>query len=311
MGRTVVDVDTGREMLAEPKRVRVGEATVTLVPDGRFRLDGGAMFGVVPRVVWEQRSPPDDQHRIQLAFNAMLIETGGVRVLIDPGLGLRYDARFSRRFVVEQPPSVHSSLRRLGLRPEQIDVVVNTHLHWDHAGANTSLVGAIESGRPEPEAAVVPAFPRARYMVQRREWEEANNPHERNRASYRPDDFLPLEAAGHLELVDGEAEVAPGVRVLPVGGHSAGMQLVRLDSAGSTFLHLADLVPTHHHLDYAWVMGYDLYPVETLAQKKALLPQAARDGWIVGFVHDPEVAFARVAMEGARPVAEPMLGIGI
>jgi glyoxylase-like metal-dependent hydrolase (beta-lactamase superfamily II) len=306
-----VEREGGADAVGQPptRRITVGDATVTLVPDGRFRLDGGAMFGVVPRVVWERRTPADDQHRVQLAFNAMLIETAGVHVLVDPGLGWRYDASFARRFHVEQPPSVYTSLRRLGVEPEQIDVVVNTHLHWDHAGANTALAGAVETGRAAPaapEAPVVPAFPKARYIVQRREWDDALHPHERSRASYRPDDFLPLRAAGLLHLADGEADVAPGVRVLPVGGHAPGMQLVRLTSAGATFLHLADLVPTHHHLDYAWIMGYDLCPVRTLEQKKHLLPRAAEEGWVVGFVHDPDMPFARLRMDGARAVADPV-----
>src|SRR5215213_3409874 len=153
---------------APAPRVRVGEATVTLVPDGRFRLDGGAMYGVVPRALWEQRTPADERHRIQLAFNAVLVEHGGVRVLIDPGLGDRYDAPFAERFAVQRPPTVLRGLRRLGLGPEDIDLVVDTHLHWDHAGANT---------RPAAEGPV-PAFPRARYVVQRREWEDATRPHE-------------------------------------------------------------------------------------------------------------------------------------
>jgi glyoxylase-like metal-dependent hydrolase (beta-lactamase superfamily II) len=280
-----------------PPRVRVGEATITLVSDGRFRLDGGAMYGVVPRVVWERRSPPDAQHRIPLGFNAMLIELGQTRLVVDPGLGTRHDATFGERFAVEQPPRVLQSLTELGVAPETIDFVVDTHLHWDHAGANTLAAGSDR---------VVPAFPNARYVVQRREWAAATHPHERNRASYRPDDFLPLESAGRLMLVDGRHELAPGIAVEAVGGHSDGMQLLFIESHDETFVHLADLVPTRHHLDYAWVMGYDLYPVETLCQKQRLLPRAAERRWVVGLCHDPDVAFGRINMDGRRPVLEPM-----
>ncbi|HEU5317581.1 MAG TPA: MBL fold metallo-hydrolase [Chloroflexota bacterium] len=271
--------------------VRIGEATVTLISDGAFRLDGGAMFGVVPRVVWEQRCPPDAQHRIRMGLNAMLVEVAGARVVIDPGLGSRHDARFAERFAVEQPPSVLESLRSLGVGPEQIDLVIDTHLHWDHAGANTAL----------RDGEVVPAFPNARYVVQRRQWEDATRPHERNRASYRPDDFVPLERAGRLHLVDGDTEVAPGVWVHEVGGHAPGMQLVRVESAAKVFLHLADLVPMRHHVDYPWIMGYDLYPVETLAQKKVWLPRAAEGGWTVGLVHDPESPLGRISMKDGLP----------
>ena len=270
----------------------LGDATVTLVPDGRFRLDGGAMFGIVPRPVWGKRAPPDALNRITLGLNAMLVETPDVRVLVDPGLGTRYDPAFAERFGVQQPPTVLDSLRAAGVAPDEIDYVVDTHLHWDHAGANTC---AAEDGTARP------AFPQATYVVQRKEWAAATRPHERNQASYRSADFLPVEAAGQLRLVDGEAEFAPGVRVLAVGGHSDGMQLLRVDSGGATFVFLADLVPTRHHVDYPWVMGYDLYPVETLTQKKRLLPQAAEEDWLVGFAHDPEVPFARVRFDGERP----------
>jgi glyoxylase-like metal-dependent hydrolase (beta-lactamase superfamily II) len=279
----------------EMRRVQVGAARVTLVSDGFFRLDGGAMFGVVPRVVWERRCPPDALHRIRMGLNAMLVEVAGKRVLIDPGLGSRHDDRFAERFGVEQPPSVVDSLRAAGVSPEQVDLVIDTHLHWDHAGANTVV----------REGAVVPAFPNARYVVQRRQWEDATQPHERNRASYRADDFVPVERAGQLQLVDGDAEVVPGVWVHEVGGHALGMQLVRIESAGETFLHLADLVPMRHHVDYAWIMGYDLYPVQTLAQKKAWLPRAAEGGWIVGLVHDPDAPFGRITMKDGRPAFEP------
>ena len=285
---------------ATASRVRVGEATVTHISDGRFRLDGGAMYGVVPRVLWEQRTPADEKHRIRLAFNAVLVEHGGARILIDPGLGDRYDARFAERYAVQRPPAVLEGLRRLGLSAADIDLVVDTHLHWDHAGANTGPAAGAGAGER-----LEPLFPRARYVVQRREWEEATRPHERNRASYRPDDFLPLAASGRLWLVDGDVEVAPGVRVLATGGHTAGMQLVRVDSAGAVFLHLADLVPTRHHLDPAWIMGFDLYPVETLHQKQRLLPAAADGGWVLGFVHDPEVPFGTLRYASGRPVLTP------
>jgi glyoxylase-like metal-dependent hydrolase (beta-lactamase superfamily II) len=273
------------------QQARAGEAVISHVPDGRFRLDGGAMFGVVPRVVWERRSPPDHLHRIVLGLNAMLVEHRGVRVLVDPGVGSHHDRLFGERFGIEQPPTVLASLAAAGYDPASIDFVVDTHLHWDHAGANVLV---------EADGTVAPAFRNARYVVQRREWLAATHPHERNQASYRPDDFVPLERAGRLMLVDGEAELAAGIRVVPVGGHTEGMQLLRVDSGGETFVFLADLVPTRHHLDYAWVMAYDLYPVETLAQKKRLLPAAAQERWLVGFAHDPEHPFGRIGLEGPR-----------
>ena len=276
--------------------MKVGDATVTLVRDGLFRLDGGAMFGVVPRVVWEQRCPPDDQHRIGLAFNGMLVEVGGLRVLIDPGLGARYDGRFAERFAVERRSGVLDELATVGVTPDEVDVVIATHLPWDHAGAFTRVEGV----------RVVPAFPRATYVAQRRQWEDATAPHERNRASYRAEDFAPLAESGQLRLVEGDAEVAPGVWVHEAGGHAVGMQLVRMESGGETFLQLADLVPTRHHADYPWIMGYDLFPMETLARKKEWLPRAAEGRWLVGLVHDPDVPFGRVLMKDGRPTIEPL-----
>jgi glyoxylase-like metal-dependent hydrolase (beta-lactamase superfamily II) len=229
----------------------------------------------------------------------MLVEVGGIRVVVDPGLGSHHDAQFAARYAVEQPPTVLQSLARAGVEPAAIDFVVDTHLHWDHAGAN------VVSG---DDGASRPAFPRAQYVVQQREWRAASAPHERNRASYRDEDFRPLESTGQLRLVDGDAELAPGVRVEAVGGHSDGMQLLRVDAAGETFIFLADLVPTQHHLDYPWIMGYDLYPVETLRQKKRLLPLAAEHHWVVGFAHDPDVPFGRIRLEGpgGRPTLEPL-----
>ena len=280
----------------EVRTVRIGDATVKLVRDGLFRLDGGAMFGVVPRVVWEKRCPADEQHRIGMAFNGMLVEIGGKRVLIDPGLGSRHDARFAERFAVDQQSGVLEELASVGVAPEAVDVAIATHLHWDHAGAFTRWEGE----------RVAPAFPRARYVVQRRQWEDALAPHERNRASYREADFAPLMEARRMRLVEGDAEVAPGVWVHEVGGHAAGMQLVRVESGGETFLHLADLVPMRHHVDYPWIMGYDLFPVETLARKKEWLTRAASGGWTVGLVHDPEAPFGRIEMKDERPVFVPL-----
>jgi glyoxylase-like metal-dependent hydrolase (beta-lactamase superfamily II) len=287
-----------------PRTIECGRARITVVPDGRFRLDGGAMFGVVPRVVWEKRSPADAQHRVTLGLNAMVVENGGVRVLVDPGVGDHHDATFAARFGIEKPGapngrSLPQSLAAAGIAPESIDFVVHTHLHWDHAGAG---VARAEDGTFRPR------FPTARYVVQQYEWEAATHPHERNRASYRDEDFRPLATAGVLMVVDDETELAPGIRVMPVGGHSDGMQLLMVDGGGgATFVFLADLVPTRHHLDYAWIMGYDLYPMRTLEQKKILLPQAARERWLVGFAHDPDVPFGHVRLDGPhqRPVVEP------
>jgi len=266
----------------------VGDARVTVLHDGTIALDGGAMFGVVPRVVWEKRDPPDERNRVTLGLNVALIESGGKRVLVDTGMGERWSEKEVRMYRIDRSTTLLGGLRARGLGPEDIDVVVNTHLHFDHAGGNTR----VEGGR------VVPAFPRARYVVQRGEWDDATHPHERSRASYRADDFLPVAEAGQLDLIDGEAEVAPGVRAVRVGGHTTHHQMVVVESGGETLVVPTDLLPTASHLPLPFVMGYDLFPVATLEAKRKLLDAAVEGGWRILFYHDPRTPVGRVRRDG-------------
>ena len=281
-------------------RVSVGGFAVTGLCDGFFFLDGGAMHGVVPRVLWARHHPPDAHNRIRLALRGLLLQRPGLTVVVEPGLGDRYDAAFAERFGVERDRTLLDDLRRCGVAPEQVDLVICTHLHWDHAGQATSL---------GPDGRIQPTFPHATYVVQQRDWDEANRPHERNRASYRPDDFLPLAEAGQLRLVDGAAELAPGLRVERVGGHTAGLQIVHVGEGGDRLVFLSDLAPTAYHLDLPVIMGYDLYPVETLESKRRVLADVVETGALVGFVHDPRVAFARLVRDGrGRPALGEEVG---
>ena len=266
----------------------VGDARVTVLHDGTIALDGGAMFGVVPRVVWEKRDPPDERNRVTLGLNVALIESGGKRVLVDTGMGERWSEKEVRMYRIDRSTTLLGGLRARGLGPEDIDVVVNTHLHFDHAGGNTR----VEGGR------VVPAFPRARYVVQRGEWDDATHPHERSRASYRADDFVPVAEAGQLDLIDGEADVAPGVRAVRVGGHTTHHQMVVVESGGETLVVPTDLLPTASHLPLPFVMGYDLFPVATLEAKRKLLDAAVEGGWRILFYHDPRTPVGRVRRDG-------------
>jgi glyoxylase-like metal-dependent hydrolase (beta-lactamase superfamily II) len=266
----------------------MGDARVTLLQDGTIALDGGAMFGVVPRVVWEKRDPPDERNRVTLGLNVALIESGGKRVLVDTGMGERWTEKEVRMYRIDRATTLMGGLRAHGLGPEDVDVVVNTHLHFDHAGGNTRL----EGGR------VVPAFPRARYVVQRGEWDDATHPHERNRASYRADDFRPVAEAGQLDLIEGEAEVAPGVRAVRVGGHTTHHQMVVVERGGETLVVPTDLLPTASHLPLPFVMGYDLFPVATLEAKRKLLEAAAEGGWRILFYHDARTPLGRVRRDG-------------
>lgn len=266
----------------------VGAARVSVLHDGTIALDGGAMFGVVPRVVWEKRDPPDERNRVTLGLNVALIESGGKRVLVDTGMGDRWSEREVRMYGIDRSTTLLGGLRARGLAPEDIHVVVNTHLHFDHAGGNTRREGD----------GVVPTFPRARYIVQRGEWEDARHPHERSRASYREDDFVPVAEAGQLDLIDGETEVAPGVRAVPVGGHTTHHQMVVVESGGETLVVPTDLLPTASHLPLPFVMGYDLFPVATLEAKRQLLHAAVEHGWRILFYHDARTPVGRVRREG-------------
>jgi glyoxylase-like metal-dependent hydrolase (beta-lactamase superfamily II) len=267
---------------------QLGDRRVHLLSDGTFALDGGAMFGVVPRVLWERSDPPDEKNRVTLGLNVALVEAGGKRVLVDTGMGERWSAKEAAQYRLDRRSTLLGSLATLGLTAGDIDVVVNTHLHFDHAGGNTSLV----DGRLRP------TFPRARYVVQKGEWEDALHPHERNRASYRPEDFVPVAEAGQLDTVEGEAEVAPGVTVRPVGGHTAHHQLVGVRGEGQALVVPTDVLPTTSHLPLPYLMSYDLFPVGTLEAKRALLARAAERGEWILFYHDPRTPLARVKQEG-------------
>jgi glyoxylase-like metal-dependent hydrolase (beta-lactamase superfamily II) len=278
--------------------VRLGDFRLDVVSDGTFRLDGGAMFGVVPRVLWERVYPPDDRNRIRLGLNCLLVRTGRETVLVDTGIGEKWSERERDMYGIAHETTVAGSLGALGLAPDDVDVVVCTHLHFDHAGGNT---------RPGPEGEPVPTFPRARYVVQAGELATARAPHERERASYLAENWEPLVASGQLETVEGETEVVPGVRVFPVRGHNDYTQLVSVESGGERAVYFADVVPTTRHLRPAWVMGYDLYPVELLERKKELVARAEREEWVCVFEHDHEMPMARIVRdERGNPVAAPI-----
>jgi glyoxylase-like metal-dependent hydrolase (beta-lactamase superfamily II) len=273
-------------------RLRLGEVEIIALVGGRLRLDGGAMFGVVPRVLWERVAPPDERNRIQMRSTPLLVRAAGRQIIVDLGLGDKYDARFRDRYAIEPAP-LPDLLRLAGSHAGEVDTVICTHLHWDHAGGATWRDA---TGRLHP------TFPRADYLVQRREWHDALHPTERNHASYRPDDFRPLAEAGRLTLIDGPTVVAPGLTTVHLGGHTAALQGALIQTAAGSLLALNDLVPTAAHLPYPFVMGYDLYPLDTLARRKELLPRAAAEDWLVAFVHDPAITFARLAIEAGRPV---------
>lgn len=276
--------------------MKFGQLEIFLVSDGRFRLDGGAMFGVVPKTLWERQMTPDSRNRITLGLNCLLVRAAGKTILVETGAGDKFDAKWQDIYGIEHTVSLLDSLRACGVGPNEVDIVVNTHLHFDHCGGNT---------RRDSDARVIPTFPRARYIVQRGELEHARQPTERDRASFLPDNFEPMAASGQWSLVEGDAEIAPGVELVRLPGHTRDMQGVRLTSAGRTAIFFADLVPTRAHLPFAWIMGYDLYPLTTLEQKKRWIPEAVRNEWLCFFAHDPDVRAAYLRERQGKIVAEP------
>jgi glyoxylase-like metal-dependent hydrolase (beta-lactamase superfamily II) len=247
------------------------------------------MFGVVPRTLWSRLCPPDEENRVRLNMNCLFVETEHERILIETGIGDKWSERQAAMYGISRARTLGESLKeRAGVSAEEITIVVNTHLHFDHAGGNTRL---------SDKGATRAAFPNARYFVSRDEYEHAEAPHERDRASYMPENWRPLVESGQLELKEAAYEVAPGLRMETITGHSRTMQCVRLERGGRTLFGFADLVPTRAHVPFPWIMGYDLYPVETLEAKKRLLPQAAREGWLCLFYHDAEAPLCRIKEE--------------
>ncbi len=276
--------------------MKLGDLEFHVLTDGYFRLDGGAMFGVIPRPLWERVYAPDDRNRIRLAMNCLLIRSAGKHILVETGAGDKWDAKRRDIFGFEGELRLPDLLRARGVPPERIDVVINTHLHFDHCGWNTHIV----AGK------AVPTFPNARYVLQQGELAHAKRPSERDRASYLPDNFLPVEQSGQWWLLEGECEVAPGVDLFRVPGHTGDMQCVRLSGGGKTAFFFADLVPTTAHLPFPWIMGYDLFPMTTLENKKRWIPEVARHGWLALFAHDPLVRAAFLRERDGEYVPEPV-----
>jgi len=274
--------------------MKLGDIEFHIVCAGHVRLDGGAMFGVIPRTLWEKKIAPDARNRITLAMNCLLIHAAGKRILVETGAGDKWDPKLRDIYAIE-PSRLVDGLREYDLRPEDIDIVVNTHLHFDHCGGNTST----EKGK------VLPVFPKARYVVQGGEFEHAKNPNERDRASYFDENYVPLGSAGMLSLIEGNHAIVPGVELIVVRGHTAHMQCVKLTDGGKTAFFFTDLIPTTAHLPLPWIMGYDLYPMTTLENKKRWVPQVIREGWLALFGHDARVPAAYLRERDGKWEAEP------
>jgi glyoxylase-like metal-dependent hydrolase (beta-lactamase superfamily II) len=266
----------------------LGNFEIHRIREGIYHWDGGALFGVVPKTLWNRKTTADEQNRIPLAFNCYLIQTDEHQILIETGGGDKQDGRSRERMnlppVARPLPEV---VAEAGFDPDRIDLVLNSHLHWDHCGGNTIL----EGGKPRA------AFPRATYYASRGEWEHAHLRLARDSISYIDANYDPLVDEGRMKLIGAEREVVPGVRMQAAPGHNRDMMVVTAESGGQTFCFLSDLVPTAAHLHPTWVAAFDLYPLESIENKVKWLGLAAANGWHLGFGHDPEIAFARIAAE--------------
>jgi glyoxylase-like metal-dependent hydrolase (beta-lactamase superfamily II) len=276
--------------------MHLGDIEVRHIHSGNFSLDGGAMFGVVPKTLWERKSSPDSHNRIRLAANSLLVRAANKNILVETGNGTKWTPRFRDIYAIQDGDPLTENLAAAGIRPGEIDLVINTHLHFDHAGGNTKFVNDH----------AVPTFPHAQYLVQAAELAHARNPTDRDRASYFPENFHAIDQAGQWKLLDGEVEILPGISVIRIPGHNSSIQAVKLSGGGKTTFFVADLFPTRHHLPLPWIMAYDLYPLQTLETKRKWLQTIVQDGWIVIFGHDPDIPAATLHRREDKIAFEPV-----
>jgi glyoxylase-like metal-dependent hydrolase (beta-lactamase superfamily II) len=276
--------------------MHLGEIEVHYLHGGNFYLDGGAMFGVVPKPLWEKKSPPDQRNRIRLAANSLLVRTQNKNIVIETGNGTKWTPKLRDIYGIQEGDPLIDDLAAKGVRPGQIDLVINTHLHFDHAGGNTKL----------HNDQAVPTFANARYIVQAAEIAHAANPTERDRASYFEENFLPMQQAGQWQALAGDAEITPGISTVGIPGHNADIQAIKLTGGGKTIFFVADLFPTRHHLSLPWIMAYDLYPLQTLETKRKWLRTIVQQNWIVVFGHDPDIPAATLHERENKIAFEPV-----
>ncbi|WP_457630833.1 MBL fold metallo-hydrolase [Oceanithermus sp.] len=278
------------------RRIEIGRFEVFLLEDASFRLDGGAMYGVVPRVIWQKVAPSDELGRIALKIRPMLVRDGERWILVETGMDVKPGEKHRKIYGIERAERLLGQLAELGLEPADINIVVNTHLHFDHCGLNTI----------SREGKIVPLFTNASYLVQRQELRDSLNTHERNRASYLAENIEPVLEAGLFAEIEGEAEVVPGMRLVPLPGHTLGQQGVVLESEGKTLVYTADLMPTLAHAPLAYIMAYDLYPVTTLETRKRRYAEWLEKNALIATPHDPEHPLGRLRLGERGYYAEPV-----
>jgi glyoxylase-like metal-dependent hydrolase (beta-lactamase superfamily II) len=264
-------------------RLMLGDFELTVFSDGTYPLDGGAFFGVVPKVMWSRKVSADERNYVTAGLNSLLIRTGKQTVLVETGMGNKLSERMVKFY--GQPAQLLSNLAAGGVSPEDIEIVVNTHLHFDHCGWNTIR---------NKDGKIVPTFPRAKYYAPEGEWQYARSPSERDAISYIPDNYDPLVRSGQMTLLKGGEEIVPGISVKTFPGHTANMQAVIVRSGGRTACYISDLIPTTAHIDLTWGMSFDLYPLQTIESKKQYYAESVPEKWLTVFTHDPKTPWAYV-----------------
>jgi glyoxylase-like metal-dependent hydrolase (beta-lactamase superfamily II) len=270
------------------QKISLGDFELTAVSDGIYYLDGGAFFGVVPKVMWERKLPADEKNRVPTGLNSVVVRSGEKTILIETGIGNKLPEKMAK--IYNQPARLLDNLAAAGIAPEDVDIVINSHLHFDHCGWNT-----IRNGDK-----VVPTFPRATYYAQEGEWRHARQQHERDAVSYMTVNYDPLVENGQMELLNGNREIVPGVSVEVFPGHTENMQAVILHSGGKTACYISDLIPTRAHLDPTWVMAFDLSPIATIDNRKRYYARAIPEKWLTIFTHDSQIPWAHIELDEKR-----------
>ncbi|HEX8814901.1 MAG TPA: MBL fold metallo-hydrolase [Terriglobales bacterium] len=264
------------------QRLALGDFELIAVSDGVYRLDGGAFFGVIPKVMWSKKVTADESNYVPAGLNSIVVRTGDKTVLIETGIGNRLPEKMAK--IYGQPAKLLDNLSAAGVAPEDIDIVINTHLHFDHCGWNMMEQGG----------KLVATFPKAKYYVQEGEWQYAQHPSERDGVSYMTNNYDPLVASGQMQLLRGEQEILPGISVQVCPGHTRNMQAVILRSGGKTACYISDLIPTSAHIDLNWVMAFDLYPLQSLESRKRYYAEAVPQRWLTMFTHDPTLPWGYI-----------------
>jgi glyoxylase-like metal-dependent hydrolase (beta-lactamase superfamily II) len=267
-------------------KLSLGDFELSVVSDGTYFLDGGTFFGVVPKVMWSRKVKADEQNRVVTGLNSLLIRAGKQNILVETGIGDKMPDRLVKIF--GQPAKLIDNLSAAGIAPDDIDIVINTHLHFDHCGWNTM----------RKDGKIVPTFPKAKYYAQEAEWQHGRQQLERDAISYMTDNYDPLIRSGQMELLSGDREIAPGVAVKVFSGHTANMQAVIVTSGGKTACYISDLIPTSAHIDLTWVMAFDLFPLQTIESRKAYYARAIPEKWLTVFTHDPVMPWAYIEDAG-------------